>query len=140
MDFVEVPSHLMEYFAWDEAVLGTFAKHHRTDEPVPPQLLHDMRRNKSRFAAMDMQTQVVIGIYDQVSTTTHPGKAHVCGVCTTMANLGTSWLAGEANSTADHARGALSLAGCGLLARRGCVRGLWGLVRWDTTELNIPKV
>ena len=77
MDFVEVPSHLMEYFAWDEAVLGTFAQHHRTGEPVPPQLLHDTRKNKSLFAAMDMQTQVVIGMYDQVGANHEnapPGK------------------------------------------------------------------
>ncbi len=27
LDFVEFPSHLMEYFSWDERVLGKFAKH-----------------------------------------------------------------------------------------------------------------
>jgi intermediate peptidase len=83
MDFVEVPSHLMEYFAWDEAVLATFAKHHRTNEPVPPQLLHDMRSNKNRFAAMDMQTQVVIGMYDQVRSAGVPSVSLPVGTSET---------------------------------------------------------
>jgi intermediate peptidase len=36
VDFVELPSHLFEYFAWDERVLGKFARHHATGAPLPP--------------------------------------------------------------------------------------------------------
>jgi intermediate peptidase len=66
LDFVEVPSHLMEYFAWDATVLRMFAKHHTTDETMPPQLLHDLRAARAQFSAMEMQTQVVYAMYDQV--------------------------------------------------------------------------
>jgi Zn-dependent oligopeptidase len=43
-----------------------FAKHHTTDETMPPQLLHDLRAARAQFSAMEMQTQVVYAMYDQV--------------------------------------------------------------------------
>jgi thimet oligopeptidase len=43
-DFVEVPSQLLEEWSTDPSVLATFARHYRTDEPVPPTLLQRMRR------------------------------------------------------------------------------------------------
>lgn len=43
-DFVEVPSQLMEEWAWDASVLRSFAHHHRTGEPIPEPLVAQMRR------------------------------------------------------------------------------------------------
>jgi thimet oligopeptidase len=43
-DFFEVPSQLLEEWSTDPSVLATFARHHQTNEPVPPALLQRMRR------------------------------------------------------------------------------------------------
>ena len=58
MDYVEVPSHLMEYFAFDYRVLRLFAKHHITGETIPEHLVQTIRKSRSMFSAIDMQTQV----------------------------------------------------------------------------------
>lgn len=55
LDFVETPSHLFEYFAWDHRVVGKFAKHYLTDEPIPEEMMKNLRRSKSMFGAMDAQ-------------------------------------------------------------------------------------
>jgi len=42
-DFVEVPSQMYEEWAWDAGVLQGFARHHRTGEPIPSELVARMR-------------------------------------------------------------------------------------------------
>ncbi|HVP67006.1 MAG TPA: M3 family metallopeptidase [Anaeromyxobacteraceae bacterium] len=42
-DFVEAPSQLLEEWVWNEEALGGFARHHRTGEPVPGELLRRLR-------------------------------------------------------------------------------------------------
>lgn len=42
-DFVEAPSQLLEEWAWDPAVLATFAVHHKTGERIPSELVRKMR-------------------------------------------------------------------------------------------------
>lgn len=43
-DFVEAPSQLLEEWAWDASVLQTFAKHYQTNEPIPAELVEQMKR------------------------------------------------------------------------------------------------
>ncbi len=38
-DFVEAPSQIMEHWTWQPEVLARFARHHRTDEPIPTDLV-----------------------------------------------------------------------------------------------------
>ena len=42
-DFMEVPSQLMEEWAWDPDVLAGFARHVDTGEPIPRELVARMR-------------------------------------------------------------------------------------------------
>lgn len=43
-DFVEAPSQLLEEWAWDVTVLQSFARHYQTGEPIPAELVQQMRR------------------------------------------------------------------------------------------------
>lgn len=42
-DFVEAPSQMYEEWAWDTGVLQRFARHHRTGEAIPAELVERMR-------------------------------------------------------------------------------------------------
>ena len=43
-DFVEAPSQIMEHWTWDPSVLQRFARHYRTDEPIPAELVDQVKR------------------------------------------------------------------------------------------------
>ncbi|RMX69712.1 hypothetical protein DD238_001718 [Peronospora effusa] len=64
LDFVETPSHLFEYFAWDYRVVSEFAHHYRTGAPFPPAMMQGLRDSKTMFAAMDTQTQCLYSMLD----------------------------------------------------------------------------
>jgi intermediate peptidase len=64
LDFVETPSHLFEYFAWDYRVVREFARHHKTQEPIPRDMMHSLKQSKHMFAAMDAQTQCLYSLLD----------------------------------------------------------------------------
>ena len=42
-DFIEAPSQMLEEWAWDPAVLQTFAKHYKTGEPLPVDVAKRMK-------------------------------------------------------------------------------------------------
>ncbi|KAK2180088.1 hypothetical protein NP493_457g06007 [Ridgeia piscesae] len=71
-DFAEVPSVLMEYFANDYRVLSTFARHWKTGEALPENLLNRLCQAKQMFAASDMQLQLFYSILDQEYHGKHP--------------------------------------------------------------------
>lgn len=64
LDYVETPSHLFEYFAWDYRVVREFARHHETNEPIPRDMMAGLRNSKHMFAAMDTQTQCLYSLLD----------------------------------------------------------------------------
>jgi thimet oligopeptidase len=46
-DFVEAPSQMLEEWGWDPAVLAGFARHHETGEPIPAELVRQLKRAAS---------------------------------------------------------------------------------------------
>ena len=76
-DFVEAPSQMLEEWVWDPTVLRTFAKHYKTGEPIPLDLVGKMKRADAFGRALSTATQayysaVSLSIYnrppDQVNT------------------------------------------------------------------------
>jgi Zn-dependent oligopeptidase len=63
-DFVEAPSQMLEEWAWDPAVLRTFAKQYETGEPIPVELVQQMKRADEFGKGMRVRRQMV---YAQIS-------------------------------------------------------------------------
>ncbi|RYG21857.1 oligopeptidase A, partial [bacterium] len=64
-DFVEAPSQMFENWVWDPKVLGGFAKHYKTGEPLPEKLLKAMIAAKNVGSGIDTEGQEAFGILDQ---------------------------------------------------------------------------
>ena len=63
-DFAEVPSILMEYFLNDSRVLSSFARHYKTGEPLPADLMDTFQVSQHFFPAFQMQTQLFFAVMD----------------------------------------------------------------------------
>ncbi|MBP9211404.1 MAG: Zn-dependent oligopeptidase [Bacteroidetes bacterium] len=73
-DFVEVPSQLLEEWAWDVSVLQTFAHHYQTGERVPASLVAQMKRadefGKGLFVRQQMfYAKLSLSCYDRHPST-----------------------------------------------------------------------
>ncbi len=66
MDFVETPSHLMEYYVWDETFLNIIGRHYITGEPIPKKSLENLIKSRNLFKAIEVRTQVVYSLFDQL--------------------------------------------------------------------------
>ncbi|KAF4123525.1 mitochondrial intermediate peptidase [Geosmithia morbida] len=64
-DFAELPSTLMEHFAADPTVLSLFARHWRTDKPLPYELVAERVRLARRFEGIDTEHQILLAMVDQ---------------------------------------------------------------------------
>ena len=69
-DFVEAPSQMLEEWTWDPATLRLFAKHYQTNEPIPVELVKQMRRASEFGKGLRVRTQMVyaklsLSIYDR---------------------------------------------------------------------------
>jgi mitochondrial intermediate peptidase len=63
-DFVEVPSHLFEYFAWDPRVLSRVTRHFASGDPMPTQHIHALCSSRHQFVASDIQWQLLYASLD----------------------------------------------------------------------------
>jgi len=57
-DFVEAPSQLLEEWGWDAKTLQTFAKQYQTNEPIPAELVAQMRRANEFGKGLQVRTQM----------------------------------------------------------------------------------
>ncbi|KAI1157180.1 peptidase family M3 [Nemania diffusa] len=64
-DFAELPSTLMEHFCADPSVLALFARHYRTDEPLPYHMVAERLQVFNRFEASDRENQIILAVLDQ---------------------------------------------------------------------------
>ncbi|KAF9977952.1 Mitochondrial intermediate peptidase [Actinomortierella ambigua] len=75
IDFVEIPSILMEHFLADPTVLGLFATHYKTGAPLPAGVLTANEANRSTFRALELNSQLMMAILDQVYYTSVAGTS-----------------------------------------------------------------
>ena len=64
-DFVELPSILMEHFVSSPDVLGLFATHFATGEPLPMSLLHQHLAIQKSLSALETHGQIGMAMLDQ---------------------------------------------------------------------------
>ena len=63
-DFVELPSQLMENWAFEPAWLQTFARHYRTGEPIPEEYVARLAAARNYLAAYYQVRQLRFGLLD----------------------------------------------------------------------------
>ncbi len=63
-DFVEAPSQMLEHWVWDRDILRRFARHHRTGEVLPDELLDAMIRAKNLSSGIRERRQLFFARLD----------------------------------------------------------------------------
>lgn len=64
-DLAELPSVLMEYFAFSPAALDLWARHYKTDEPLPFALVDERLRIEKRMQGVETEGQIMMALLDQ---------------------------------------------------------------------------
>jgi thimet oligopeptidase len=59
-DVAEAPSTMLEEWVWDAPTLATFARHYQTNEPIPADLVQQMRRAGEFGRGLDSQRQAFL--------------------------------------------------------------------------------
>jgi mitochondrial intermediate peptidase len=65
LDFVEIPSHLFEFFASDVRCLSLWARHYKTGERAPDSLILEALKYKRNFESIEVGTQILYSLVDQ---------------------------------------------------------------------------
>ena len=63
-DFVEAPSQMLENWTWQPEILERFAKHYKTGEPLPREIIEGMIAAKNLGAGFNNEGQVYLGLMD----------------------------------------------------------------------------
>jgi thimet oligopeptidase len=73
-DFVEAPSQMLEEWAWSKQSLSMFAKHYKTGEVIPDELVTSMRRARIFGRGIATARQLFLADLDQRYHTEAPGS------------------------------------------------------------------
>ena len=63
-DAVEFPSQFLENFAYEPQILKIFAKHHKTNEIIPDEMINKLVKSKNFLSAMGMLRQLEFSLFD----------------------------------------------------------------------------
>jgi intermediate peptidase len=66
MDFVEVPSILMEYFSKLPSMLQAMGTHYKTGEAIPPSLIEEKQSKQQILKYLETQNQIQMALLDQI--------------------------------------------------------------------------
>ncbi|EDP74368.1 M3 family metallopeptidase [Hydrogenivirga sp. 128-5-R1-1] len=65
-DAVEFPSQFLEQFAYEPSVLKTFAKHYKTGQPMPDDMINRLKNTKTFLSALAMVRQLEFALFDML--------------------------------------------------------------------------
>jgi thimet oligopeptidase len=63
-DFVEAPSQIMQHWTWDASVLGRFARHYRSGDPIPAELVDQLVAARTLNVGLKAAVQAFYGTLD----------------------------------------------------------------------------
>jgi thimet oligopeptidase len=102
-DFVEAPSQIMQHWIWRADILGRFARHYETGEPIPEELVNQLVAARNLNKALFQLRQMQYGWWDQEI---HRGRDR---------DLEAIYIEGSKISLLPHHEGTFSLANFGHL-------------------------
>ncbi len=73
-DFVEFPSQFNEHWALDETVFARYARHHRTGDPMPADLVERIKRSRTFNQGFALTEYVSAALLDMAWHTRAPGE------------------------------------------------------------------
>ncbi|MEE2912510.1 MAG: M3 family metallopeptidase, partial [Planctomycetota bacterium] len=73
-DFVEAPSQMFEEWVWTPETLSLFAKHYKTNDPMPEDLISGMIAARNLQSGMLAESQIFLGKIDQAYHTDRDGE------------------------------------------------------------------
>ncbi|EFA82263.1 peptidase M3A and M3B domain-containing protein [Heterostelium album PN500] len=72
VDFVEIPSTLMEHFTWDHKILRQFANHYSSGRTLSSEMINAYKETKDIFKGIETQKLISLAMFDLILHGKHP--------------------------------------------------------------------